>query len=74
MLTQFQSLNGFLYTEWIVFLLYLFRESLMPALRAALLTFQINILYSLCVQGLLCYFESIAFTACLYGEKKMETQ
>lgn len=50
-------------------MLHLSNNYLMPALKAALTAFQINILHSQCVQGLLGYFESIASTLCLYEKK-----
>ena len=70
MLTQSQALAFSLMSgvsSCFIFLI----DYLMPALKAALPAFQINILYSCCVQGLLCFADYIASTLCLYREKNL---
>ena len=46
-------------------------DYLTPALITALPAFQINPLYSCCVQGLLCFADYIASALCLYGDKNL---
>lgn len=63
---------SFLQSEWIVFLLHLSHDYPMPTLKEALQIFDINSQH-FWVAGLLCYFEYIASTLCLYGKKNLET-